>query len=179
MSDISKHIKNISWRFTGKKSFTPTKEDIVSLNEIIKWINNEKETRMHVNHHFGKIVSWVFLNLLRHNGGDKTFVENEIVKIFEMPLPEHYEAIRLQIEAFKDREAFDVLGITDPYQIEKREDGYRHIDDVRVKHLENKDLIKEHEELLLQAIKPIEFKYVADNMQYFITELLNRYANKK
>ena len=178
MSTLLKSIQKLSWRFSANKAFLPTQDDISSLNEIISWINREKEERAATNQHFGKIVSWAYLNLLRNYNGDKALAEKEIVAIFEMPLVHHYEMIRMQMDAFKDRDAFDVLGITDAFQVNKREDGYRYLDDIRVKHTDNKNLTKEHIDILTEAVKPLEFKYVADNMQFFVTELLNRYADK-
>jgi len=55
---IIKNIQRLSWRLSSKKPFTPNQEDINALNEVIKWINREKEDRMHQNQHFGKIYNY-------------------------------------------------------------------------------------------------------------------------
>lgn len=174
---IEKAIQRIFWRF-GNGKFEPNQNDIDAITEITHWINREKEKRANENRYFGKMVAWAYLNLLRCHYGGKSKAEREIQEILEKPLEHHYEMIRSEIESIELRMAFDAIGLINAFDCEKREDGFRYLEDIRKQHMNNTDIAKSNQHLLLPALEPLEFSKVSRRMNFFISELLNRYGNK-
>ena len=176
--NLIKNIQRISWRLSSQKQFTPNEADIDAFNEIITWINKEKEERINHNRYFAKIVVYAYINELRFYK-ENTFSEKKLQEVLEKPLEFWYEEFKKEMNRKELNETISFLGINDQWESNKNESNVFDIDKVRQDAKSNESLIKEHQELLTKAVKGVwDMEEITNKLNFYITELLTNYANK-
>lgn len=178
--NILKDIGRLSWRFGTKKAFLPNQEDINALNSIITWVNREKEQRINENRYFGKLAIYCLMREIEHFK-DTKMAERKLHNILELPLEYWYDRFRL-LRVMRDfNETKEMLNIQDVVEIwdkHKGPDGYLDMEAMRKDAAENKKLMAEHQDVLLQSLTRWEQSEINGALNYFISELLNEHGNK-
>lgn len=175
---LIKNIQRLSWRFSSGKSFEPNDNDINALNDIIDWINKEKEQRINDNRYFAKIVIYCYINELRFYK-DNRLSENKIQEILDKPLPYWYEEYQKEINRKELNETIEILNINDPWETFKSNDGSIDVKKIEEATKANNDLIKTHQNEIIKAFNGFwELEDVTGKLNYFISELLTIHGNK-
>jgi len=179
MADLLKNIQRLSWRFSGGKSFEPNANDISALNEIITWINREKEERIKHNRHFAKIIVYCYINELNFYK-DNAFSERKIQEVLSKPLEYWYDKFSKEMNRKEFNDTVALLGIEDQWEKNKNEAGVFDIEMVRKDAKSNLDLIKENEEKLIKSLNGAwGIEEITSKLNFFITELLNEHGDKE
>jgi len=180
MSDIAKHIQRISWRFTTKKPFLPDKEDKAALNEIIKWVNREKDERYNKQNVFAKLSIYALMREIDYFG-DIHFAERQIHDVLKMPLVYWLDRFRLMqiMRSFADtKQMLGIEDISDIWDRNKNLDGYLDVEKLKLDATVIKNLEIENKGNLFKSLDSWQQEEINKKMKYFITELLNEYADK-
>lgn len=176
--NLIKNIQRISWRLSSGKQFTPNDSDIDAFNEIITWINKEKEDRINQNRYFAKIVVYAYINELRFYK-ENSFSEKKLQEVLGKPLEFWYEEFKKEMNQKELNETLSFLGITDQWESNKNESKLFDINKIRQDAKNNEELIKEHKELLTKAVLGVwDIEDISNKLNFYITELLTNYANK-
>jgi hypothetical protein len=88
---IQKQIDRLKYTFT--KGNKPNATDIEALNNIIKYVNSEKERELNNNHLFAKLFLSDFQNDFIKNEGNYQYNIDSLRIILKKPLESHYEDV--------------------------------------------------------------------------------------
>jgi hypothetical protein len=88
---IQKQIDRLKYTFT--KGNKPNATDIEALNNIIKYVNSEKERELNNNHLFAKLFLSDFKNDFIKNEGNYQYNIDSLRIILKKPLESHYEDV--------------------------------------------------------------------------------------
>jgi hypothetical protein len=88
---IQKQIDRLKYTFT--KGNKPNATDIEALNNIIKYVNAEKERELNNNHLFAKLFLSDFKNDFIKNEGNYQYNIDSLRMILKKPLESHYEDV--------------------------------------------------------------------------------------
>lgn len=170
-------IKRLS--FTTSNGNKANDSDVDALNVIIQWINREKEERLNYNWHFAKITVYMYINLLIYHKGNKQICEREIQEVLEKPIEYWYNFFREELNRNEFNTSCEFLGIED-YYYDDLEKGILNLEKIRQQHKDKKEILssKENQELLIKSLNAWSDKEVYNNLNHFLTELLNKYADK-
>lgn len=175
--DLIKNIQRIAWRFSAKKPFTPNDSDVEAMNSIITWINKEKETRVNENRYFAKILVYCYiqeLNFYKNNNS----AEKKINEILEKPLEYWYSEFRKQMNRMNFNQMVEMVGLKSEWEKADNDHGLFGLDQIQVKS-PNQELIKNNEADLVKVLKGNwDQEKINSKLNFFISELLNEYANR-
>ena len=94
-----KALNRIKWRFTGKSNFKPNEEDIKALNEVIRWINQQKEKTINNNKLFAKLFITFYNDVLTTN--ETTILDDlaqkQVSRLLALNLNQFYIAFHKQL----------------------------------------------------------------------------------
>ena len=84
---IEKSIERLLWRFNGKTAFTPNKNDIVAINDVIGFVNQKQNSNIVDNELFARMyIHMLNFMLIRY---DATLFDNipqkELHRILDRP----------------------------------------------------------------------------------------------
>lgn len=170
---LIKAIQRISWRFSSDKSFEPNEGDVKALNEIIVWVNQEKEERINDNRYFAKMAIYCYIKELEFYS-DNGLAERRIQEVLEKPLEFWYSKFQEEMNRKELNDTLTVLGIEDPWSKTKMT-----LEKIQEDANSNKDLIREHQDKIQKAVLGTwNSSEIIKKLNFFITELLNKHGNK-
>lgn len=175
--NIKSAFDRLAWRFSSGKAFTPNENDLEALKFIAEWINREKQERVEQNRHFAKMVCSYYGELLISNGWDMDKAEKTIQQILERPLEEWYTKLAMHLNTVAWVEAKDIIGIVDEYEHGRTSDGRMTAEQRANNRKHNIKALEDSGDMILKAVTTWNGQQVTDKLNYFISELLNKYGN--
>lgn len=175
--NLQKALNRLSYTIGNQNKCNKT--DVDAFNVLIDWINDQDlKQRLHYNHHFCKMVMFIYNDLLIHYKGDNEVVEKEIQKALEEPLHLFYERFKIIMDTFSLNKFFEHVGAKDnnfkgTHTLEKLRVEYKERVDIFSKP-ETAELFKEHLSMGMYSQEEISNK-----LNTFLSLLLNKYENKE
>ena len=164
-----KAINRLKWRLSSKNSFTPNKEDKMALNEILLWVNNQKEKTIQDNKLLTKLFIVYFKDMIVHYDtmpNDK-ILQSQVSKIFKTKLSVLHKDFKDFIDS---KSRFDFLEST--LGTETKENLTA---DIYKQDLDISKLTEEQTKKYLGF--DIDLFYTENKIKDMVSELVNRYKN--
>lgn len=175
---IDKPIQRLVWRFSQGKQFTPNQNDIEALNEVIRWVNHEREERLSNNHHFAKLFMFLY-NEWTIKYEDSNFPQTAICKILEMPLSYYYNEYRDTVNMNWFLDWCDAVGMHDSLNIRKEHKDFT-VEYMERMKAENKDICsKISNDEFIKNQQRYSIEEVSEKLNSIISEALHRYQDVK
>lgn len=175
--NLKKAVNRLSYTIGNQNKCNTT--DVEAFNVLIDWINDQDMSkRLHYNHHFCKMVMFIYNDLLIHYKGDNLVVEKEIQKALEEPLNLSYKRFKMIMDTFSLNTFFDHVraknsNFNQTHTLDELREEYKKRVDIFSKP-ETAELFKEHLSMGMYTQEEINNK-----LNTFLSLLLNNYENKE
>lgn len=175
---VDKPINRLVWRFSQGKQFIPNQNDIDALNEVIKWVNHEREKRLSNNHHFAKLFMFLYNEwTIKYENPD--FPQSVICKILEKPLSYYYLEYRDTVNRQWFLDWCDNIGLNDSLNIKNEHKDFT-VDDIRRMTWEDNKILKNvSNDEFLKNLERYSKEEVFEKLNTILSEALHRYEDVK
>ena len=160
---IQKSIDRLKYTFS--KGNKPNQNDFVALNDVINYVNQEKEREIIKNHLFAKLFLNGFKNDLLKNGGNYQMYIDRARIALKISLEEHYEELHGEMNHLEYIKFAKSKGITMKHPVLKTQEE------------EEKDieLLKTHELDLIKHLDHFKKEAVYDRVNKLLNNMIEDY----
>lgn len=163
---IEKSLQRLHWRISSDKSFKPNENDAQALNEIIEWVNSQKEKTLQENRLFAKLYVLYFGQLLGHYK-DIQMAQKELHRSLSDKLLNHVEWFRMFFNQLTSENFNRSIGLSDkPWYFQSDEEKAR-----------EKEILQEHQEQFMKHINMWSIEKMSASLSNQITECINKFKN--
>jgi hypothetical protein len=164
---IQKQIDRLKYTFT--KGNKPNATDIEALNNIIKYVNAEKERELKNNHLFAKLFLNDFKNDFIKNEGNYQYNIDMVRMVLKKPLESHYDNVWSEMNTIE-------------YMIFAKSKGLTFTHPALADEEENErqsELLKIHEKELIQHFAQFKKEEVYKRLNNLLNDLIEDYDKSR
>jgi hypothetical protein len=198
--NIEKAIKKFQWRFRKNEkgefiSFKPTYDDVLAINSLLTWINNQKKKTIENNQILAKLLIYQYIQNIRFYETtvvtDFNFAQKDLSKVLSKPLESFYQSFYRDIHDNQLNKLVKYKNINNEIdeKIERIEKGDLIVDDFLLNkykgldnyiiHLQKSKITKKKAEEVVKEYQNLKetftFDYVKSKLNDMITEAYNRF----
>ena len=169
---VEKSLQRLHWRFSPNEKgqvnqFKPNQNDADALNDVIGWIEREKNKTLLKQQLFAKLFI-VILGEYNLHYKDINFAQKEIHQILKIPIESHVEVFRNKFNTVASENAHSHLGLSKkPFYLQTDEE--KEID---------KKILEDNQEVFLKFINKWSIEEITESLEKQITNALNLYETK-
>ena len=158
-------IQRFSWRLSNG-NFKPVAKDVECFNEIIEWINKEKETRLNHNRLFAKLYLERLAKEIVFCKSDYQEAQERLHRMLVIPLERYYESFSNEMKYNNISNYCESIGIDKPL--------------VWMNEKNKTQALKELEPDVFKSIVSSEYwnlEKTTDRLNDLLTDALNKYSD--